>query len=137
MTTLDGLRLGVASNGTVSSLQLGGVEHRSSALGSGFYYRELPATVPNFAPNGSFETGSGSPTSWSWSGGTGGTWTWDTTGAIGSRSMKVSISGTTNKRSPMLTSSTFAIAPNTQYTFSCRMKTSGLTNSRFALYLVE
>ena len=136
LTTSDGVRLSLSSSGAVSSLQVGGVEHRSSALGSGFYYRELPATVPNTAPNGSFESGTSTPTSWSWAGGTGGTWTWDTTGAVGSRSMKVSIPGTTAKRSPMLTSSTFAIAPNTQYTFSCQMKTSGLS-TKAALYLVE
>ena len=50
--------------------------------------------------------------------------------------MKVSISGTTSKRSPMLKSSQFAIAPNASYTLSCQVKTTGLSKG-LEVYLVE
>ena len=138
LTTTDGLRLSLGSTGSISSLQLNGVERRSSAITSGFVYRELPTSVSNTAPNGSFESGSsGHPTSWSWTGGTGGTWTWDTsTASAGTHSMKMYISGTSAKRSPLLSSSQFTVIPNAVYTFSCQVKTSGLSRG-LDFYLLE
>src|SRR5262245_22112291 len=66
LTTSDGLRIGLSASGAVTSLQSNGVEYANSAIGSGLLYRELPASPPNLAPNGSFETGTSVPTSWSW-----------------------------------------------------------------------
>jgi hypothetical protein len=134
LTTSDGMRMSVSGGGQVSSLQSNGVEYASGAVTSGFVYREYPASVASVVPNGSFETGT---TSWSWSGGTGGTWSWDAaTGAVGTHSMKMTISGTVAKRSPMLTSSQFSIVPNAAYTFSCQVKTSGLSKG-LDFYLLE
>ena len=123
--------------GSVTSLQLSGVEHAAGGIKSGLMYRELPATVPSVAPNGSFETGSTSPTSWSWTNNSAGSWTLDTsTKTAGTRSMKLSIPGTTAKRSPSLKSSTFAVVPNATYTVTCQMKTSGVSGV-MTLFAVE
>src|SRR5262249_8148341 len=127
LTTSDGLTLSLSSTGVVNSLKLGSTSY-GSAMPSGFFYRELAATTSNALLNGSFESGSGTPTSWTISGGTGGSWSIDTTTfSAGARSMKVSIPGTTILRSPDLTSSTVAILPNTPYNFTYSIRTSGLS----------
>jgi hypothetical protein len=61
LTTSDGMRLALDADGSVSSLQVGGLEYASPSILSGFVYRELPATVSSVAPNGSFESGSTFP----------------------------------------------------------------------------
>src|SRR5215813_455092 len=127
LTTSDGLTLSLSSTGVVNSLKLGSTSY-GSAMPSGFFYRELAATTSNAMLNGSFESGSGTPTNWTISGGTGGSWSIDTTTfSAGARSMKVSIPGTTILRSPDLTSSTVAILPNTPYNFTYSIRTSGLS----------
>src|SRR5215510_5976722 len=50
LTTTDGMRLALDADGSVSSLQVGGVEFASPSILSGFVYRELPATVSSVAP---------------------------------------------------------------------------------------
>lgn len=128
----------MGAGASVASLQQNGVEYASSGVKSGFLYRELPATVPNLVPNGSFESGSTSPTSWSFVNNSAGTWAFDTTNkTAGTRSMKVTIPGTTAKRSPMLTSGTLSVLPSTTYTLSAQMKTSGLSYSLSLFVVVQ
>jgi hypothetical protein len=136
--TTDGLTLSLSPTGAVSSLQLNGSQYASPGL-SGFAFREATTTPVNAAPNGSFESGSATPTSWSWGTTTTGTWTWDTTTAAeGTRSMKIDIPGTIAQKSPNLISTSFSISPNTPYTFSCQMRSSGVGGSySLSLYLVE
>jgi hypothetical protein len=137
ISTQDGLSLSLGGNGAVASLKIDGVEYASPALPSGFAYRELPASPTDVAPNGSFETGSGAPSSWSWTNNSSGTWTWDTAQhSLGSRSMRVDVPGSANVRSPMLLSSKFAIRPNTPYRFSCRMRTAAVSTA-LNFFLVE
>jgi hypothetical protein len=134
VSTGDGLEMALSSSGSVSSLRVSGAEQASGTVPSGFFYRELPATAANSAPNGSFESGS---TSWSFTNSSNGTWSVDsTTAAAGTKSLKLYIPGTTNKRSPMLTSGTITLLPNTSYTFSCQFKTSAQVGS-MALYFLE
>src|SRR5262249_8878256 len=100
-------------------------------------YRELPATAASVAPNGSFETGTSTPTSWTWANDSSGNWALDTsTKWVGTRSLRVTIPGTTSKRSPTLTSSTFTIKPNAAYTVSSQMRTSALTGN-LNVYFIE
>ncbi|MGE5277053.1 MAG: hypothetical protein ACM3SU_08670 [Acidobacteriota bacterium] len=135
--TDEGLELSLSAAGSVQSLKLNGVEYASPALMSGFAYRELPADPTDIAPNGSFESGSGSPDSWSWTNNGNGTWSWDSNvSAAGSKSLRVDVPGSMPKRSPVLTSNSFPIRPNTPYTFSCRTRTSGVSGS-LKLYVVE
>jgi hypothetical protein len=137
LTTSDGMRLTLGASGSVTSLQSGGVEYSSSAIASGLMYRELPATASNAVPNGSFETGTSTPTSWSWANDSSGSWALDALKKwAGTRSLKVTIPGTTAKRSPTLTSSTFTVKPNAVYTLSVQMSTSGLTNG-LSVFLYE
>jgi len=137
LTTNDGLALSLSATGSVSSLKVSGIEY-ASAMASGFFYKEAAVGSANLATNGSFESGSGTPTGWSISGGTGGTWSIDTTTySDGIRSMKLSIPGTTSLRSPdFYTTAKFPLLPNTPYTMSCAMKTSGLS-SGLTLYLLQ
>jgi IPT/TIG domain-containing protein len=127
LTTSDGMTLGLTSAGSVSTLKFGSTNYAGS-LASGFFYRELAPTTSNLVSNGSFESGSSTPTNWTISGGTGGTWSIDaTTASAGTRSMKVYISGTTPKHSPDLVSSNIPILPDTPYTVSYNVKTSALS----------
>jgi IPT/TIG domain-containing protein len=136
LTTSDGLTLSLSSTGVVNTLKSGSTNY-ASAMPSGFFYRELAATTSNVILNGSFESGLGTPTSWSIAGGTGGTWSIDTTTfSAGLRSMKISIPGTTPKHSPDLISSNVAILPNTPYTFSYNVRTSGLSYA-LTIFLYE
>jgi len=137
LTTGDGLRLGLGANGAVTSLQVNGTEYAAAGMPSGLAYRELPPTAPNIAPNGSFESGASTPTSWSWTNNSAGTWSVDTTTvAAGSRSLKLSVPGTIDKRSPQLKSTTFAVLPNTPYTLTAQMKTIGI-DGVMTLFFVE
>jgi hypothetical protein len=137
LETDDGLELSLSPSGSVQSLKLNGIDYASASLPSGFAYRELPAAPTDIAPNGSFEAGTGSPDSWSWTNNSAGTWSWDSSmAAAGSKSLRIDVSGSTPKRSPMLNSSTFPILPNTPYTFFCRVKTSALS-SVLDVYLIE
>ena len=135
--TNDGLALTLSAAGGVQSLQLGGVEYASSALSSGFAWRELPAAGTDVAPNGSFESGSVGPGSWSWSNNANGTWTWDgTVAADGARSLRVDVPAGMPRRSPLLSSDEVAIRPNTPYTMSCRIRTLDLS-THLDVYVVE
>ncbi len=137
VTTSDGLTLSLTSSGSVSALKVGSTNYASS-LPSGFFYREAEPSSPNLAVNGSFESGSGTPTGWAVTGGTGGTWSIDTSNSsAGSRSMKLYIPGSTGQRSPdFYTTAYFPLLPNTPYTLSCGMKTSGLS-SGLTVYLLQ
>ena len=133
----DGLALALSGDGTVSSLRLNGTEYASAALPSGFQFRELPAEAVDVAPNGSFETGSSSPNAWSWGKNGSSSWSWQTSvSSSGSKAMQLSMPGGSARRSPALTSDSFVILPNTPYTFSCRIRTAGLS-APLTLYLIE
>jgi hypothetical protein len=138
VTTSDGLSLSLSAGGSVSSLKLDGTNYSTSSMPSGFYYRESDQTPPQMAVNGSFESGSGTPTGWTISGGSGGTWSIDTANhSDGARSMKLSIPGSTPLRSPdLFTTAQFPILPNTTYILSASMKTSGLSQ-HLALYFYQ
>src|SRR5215831_20272014 len=137
VTTSDGMTLTLASSGSVSALKVGATNY-ASGLASGFFLREASTSMPDLVPNGSFESGSGTPTSWSILGGTGGTWSIDTTTvSAGARSMKLSIPGTTGVRSPDLASNSFALVPNMPYTLTCSFKTSGGGGSGVSIYIIE
>jgi IPT/TIG domain/S-layer homology domain len=138
VTTSDGLSLSLSASGSVSSLKLSGTNYSTSSMPSGFYYREADQTPPQMAVNGSFESGSGTPTGWTISGGSGGRWSIDTANhSAGTRSMKLSIPGSTGVRSPdFFTTAQFPILPNTTYILSASMKTSGLSQG-LALYLLQ
>jgi IPT/TIG domain len=127
LTTSDGMTLSLSSTGAVSTLKSGSTNY-GSGLPSGFFVRELAATTSNLVSNGSFESGSSTPTSWTISGGTGGNWSFDsTTSTAGARSMKVAIAGSTALRSPDLKSNSISIHPNTPYSLFYSLKTSGLS----------
>ncbi|HEY7113311.1 MAG TPA: hypothetical protein VIA45_10305 [Thermoanaerobaculia bacterium] len=122
----------------MDGLRVNGVEYASALLPSGFAYRELPHAAADLAPNGSFESGSGRPNGWSWSNDSFSSWSWDSNdAAAGTHSMKISIPGSALRHTPALTSSVFPLAPNTAYTFSCQLKTDGLTASTLTLYFLE
>jgi len=78
--------------------------------------------------NGSFETGLTSPTGWTL--GTSvssGSWAWDsTTAASGTRSVKLTVSGTANQYSPILESSSFPLGGTQAHTLSAWVKSSGV-----------
>jgi len=115
VTTGDGLTLSLSSSGSVSALELGSTNYAVGSMASGFYFREPASSPADQAVNGSFETGSGTPTGWTTDGGTAGTWTIDSGNAsAGSRSMKVNIPGSTPKRSPdLFTTAEFSVSPST------------------------
>jgi len=138
VTTSDGLTLSLSSSGSVSALKLGSTNYAAGSIPSGFYFREPSLSPSNQAVNGSFETGSGTPTGWDTDGGTGGTWTIDTGNhSAGSRSMKINIQGSTPKRSPdFFTTAEFSVSPNTPYRLSCNIKTSSLNGYLF-VYLMQ
>src|SRR5438105_2222648 len=137
VTTSDGLALSLSSSGSVSALKINGTSYGSSGMPSGFFYRESTTSMSNWVTNGSFESGSGSPASWTISSGTG-TWSIDTGNhSAGSRSMKLSISGSSGERSPDLTSSTFPLNPNTPYILTCSFKASNAGGSGLTMYLLE
>ena len=135
--TRDGLTLGLSPTGQVQSVALSGVEYASAGIPSGFAWREVLPTPLDFAPNGSFEGGGTAPDSWSWTNDAAGSWRWETdTVAEGARAMRVDVPGAIARRSPLLTSTAFALAPNTFYTISCAMRTLGLSYP-LVLFLVE
>jgi hypothetical protein len=137
LATNDGLSLSLSPTGAVSSLKLAGVEYAAAALPSGFAYREMPPAPQDVAPNGSLESGTGTPDGWTWTNNGNGTWAWDSSvAAVGARSLRVDVPGTTDKRSPMLTSAPMPIRANTPYTFSCRVRTRDLS-SVLNIFLVE
>ncbi len=138
VTTSDGLTLSLSASGSVSSLKIGSTSYQSSSVPSGFFYREPALSSPNLAVNQSFESGSGTPTGWTVPTGGAGTWSIDSGNAsAGSRSMKLSIPGSTPQRSRDLeTIAQFPLKPNTPYKFSASMKTSGLS-SGLTLYLLQ
>jgi Carbohydrate binding domain len=137
LATDDGLSMSLSATGGIASLKLAGVEHASVALPSGFAYRELPMEPLAAASNDSFEAGSAGPDGWSWTNNGNGTWTWDTSvAATGSRSMRVDVPGSTDKRSPILTSAAIPIRPNTPYTFSCAVRTWNVSTA-LNVFLVE
>ena len=99
-----------------------------------------PIPVSSLPFNGSFEGGSGSPSGWTLgTSATNGNWSWDaSTAAAGTRSAKVSVPGTVAMTSPVLRSSSFALAPARSYTFSVWTKSSGVGGSNGILVrLVE
>jgi len=136
LATDDGLSISLWAGGAVSSLSLDGLEYASESLPSGFAYRELGAPL-DLAPNGSLEAGSSRPSGWTWTNNGNGSWTWDSTvAAEGSRSLRVDVPGSVEKRSPMLNSDSFPIRPNTPYTFRYRVRTQGVS-SVLNFFLVE
>jgi hypothetical protein len=137
LSTDDGLSLTLSASGAVGSLGLGGSEYASSSLPSGFAFRELSATALDLAPAGSLEAESNGSTVWSWENNDSGTWTWDATVfASGSRSLRVDVPGTEDRRSPALLSTPFPIRPNTPYTISYHVRTENLS-SVLNVFLVE
>jgi hypothetical protein len=137
VSTDDGLSMFLSASGAVAGLTLDGVDHAAAPLPSGFLFRELPSAPSDVAPNGSFEAGPGSPSSWSWTNNSSGTWKWDTAQhSQGGRSMRVDVPGSVDRRSPILLSDAIPIRPNTPYRFACRMRTEALS-TKFTLYLVE
>jgi PKD repeat protein len=137
LTTSDGMTLSLSSTGSISTLKAGSTNY-ASAIPSGFFVRELAATTSNLVPNGSFESGTSTPTSWSYTNNSIGTWSIDaTTSSAGSRSMKLNIPGTTARTgSPNITSSNISVNPNTPYTFTYNVRTSGLSYP-FTIFLYE
>ncbi len=130
VSTDDGLSVSLSASGAVTRLLVDGVDHASARLPSGFTFRELPAEAADVVPNGSFESGSGSPAAWSWTDDAAGTWVWNSgVSSQGNRSMRVNVPGPSAKRSPPLISADFPIRPNTPYRFSCRMRTEGLSSA--------
>src|SRR5262249_45437764 len=133
-----GLSLTLSSSGAVSALKLGSTDYASSSIPSGFYYREPDPSNPKIVVNGPFQWGAGSPAGGSGSGGSEGPCAIDRADQVaGTGSMKLSISGSTPKRSPdFFTTAQFTLQPNTPYTITVSMKTSGLS-SPLSLYLEQ
>jgi len=88
-----------------------------------------PTPTPGPRPtNGSFESGSGSPTGWTLGASpSDGTWAWDSsTASAGTRSATLDIAGSTDRRSPYLQSASFSLAPSTFYTLHAWTKSHTL-----------
>ena len=125
--TAEGLRLELSDDGTIRSLSAAGRELASKQTPSGFFLREVAAERPDLVANGSFETGTDRPASWTWKNNPSGSWTWEASGRSGAKSLVLATAGESPRGGPDLLSTAFPVLPNTPYGFSCAVKAEGLT----------
>lgn len=122
----DGLRLAVATNGSVAGVQAGGRCLSRLSYGGGFSVRPVGGQT-NLLTNGGFETGSGTPSSW-YRSGTGPT--------ISTTAMKFGARSAVITRSSTGTSGdlhqTVALSPNTSYTVGGYTKSYDMTPTSFS-----
>ena len=138
VSTDDGLAVTLSPAGSVTSLTVAGTEYASSSIPSGFAWRELAASPPNTAPNGSFESGSRVDAD-----------RVDVEERL-VRNVDVGLLGRLvrdpldasrrtagpDASSPQLVTRRFPIAPDAVYTMSCRIKTLDVTYA-VTMFLVE
>jgi hypothetical protein len=125
ISTGDGLKLDLGTNGTVEGISIGTISLPMLAAQGGFSFREVLTNPYNLLPNPGFENGAVTPLNWSLVTNNGITPVLDTIFQSGTRSIKISIPGTTDSRSGYPQSDLMKTEPLQDYTLSAWLKAEG------------
>lgn len=131
ISTNDGLYLELTNNGEVVNVYIDDVQIPLLQEKGGMYFLEIdnqnPNKNPSIIPNGSFEIGTTKPDNWNLQTEYSNTPIWDNTiYHTGTKSIKVSISGTTDQISGYPESYKMQVEPNTYYMLSAWVKGENL-----------
>jgi hypothetical protein len=126
------LELTFSKTGAITSLKIADKELARS-LPSGFFWREVSSPI-GVGINPSFEPGT---SGWTWRNNANGSWSLDAKTAIdGTKSLRIDMPATTERRSPTVLSDWFPIAPGSAYTLSAAAKTTA-TGGGLSVYVLE
>lgn len=121
----DGLVLSFTDNGSIAGIAINDTQIPMLGSLGGFSFREVLTNSTNPVTNPGFEDSISMPMNWSLVTNNGSTPVWDTVSRNGSRSIKISISGTSNNNSGYPRSDLIKAQPFMNFTLSAWVKTQG------------
>lgn len=129
ISSSDGLKLMLSPQGNVNGIAINDTVMPMLESQGGFSFREVLTSAPNLLANPGFENGTSVPLNWSFVTVNGSKPVWDTDAHSGGRSIKVSVSGTSDNRSGYPYQDMIKVKPLTYYKLSTWVKTIGANGS--------